>query len=67
MSVELAETGEGPTPSNADLAYQIIHERLVMLDIRPSEPINDEGLARQLRKAHAVGIVRYGHAERRGN
>src|SRR4051794_41698496 len=48
MSVELAETGDGPTPSNADLAYQIIRERLVMLDIRPSEPINDEGLARQL-------------------
>ena len=48
MSVELAETGEGATPSNADLAYQIIRERLIMLDIRPSEPINDEGLARQL-------------------
>src|SRR3954449_13183010 len=48
MSVELAETGEGTVPSNADLAYQLIRERLVMLDIRPSEPINDEGLARQL-------------------
>lgn len=42
------EDDEGPTPSNADLAYQIIRERLIMLDIRPSEPINDEGLARQL-------------------
>src|SRR6201988_2318479 len=48
MRLELAETGEGTTPSNADLAYQLIRERLVMLDIRPSEPINDEGLARQL-------------------
>jgi DNA-binding GntR family transcriptional regulator len=48
MSVELAETGDGPAPSNADLAYQIIRERLIMLDIRPSEPINDEVLARQL-------------------
>jgi DNA-binding GntR family transcriptional regulator len=48
MSVELAEPGDGPLPSNADLAYQIIRERLIMLDIRPSEPINDEGLARQL-------------------
>ena len=48
MSVELAETGERRHPSNADLAYQIIRERLIMLDIRPSEPINDEGLARQL-------------------
>ena len=48
MSVEPVEAGGGATPSNADLAYQIIRERLVMLDIRPSEPINDEGLARQL-------------------
>jgi DNA-binding GntR family transcriptional regulator len=48
MSVELADPGDGPVPSNADLAYQIIRERLIMLDIRPSEPINDEGLARQL-------------------
>ena len=48
MSVELVEASEGATPSNADLAYQIIRERLIMLDIRPSEPINDEGLARQL-------------------
>jgi len=48
MSVELAEPADGPVPSNADLAYQIIRERLIMLDIRPSEPINDEGLARQL-------------------
>src|SRR5258707_13041200 len=48
MSVELVETSEGAIPSNADLAYQLIRERLVMLDIRPSEPINDEGLARQL-------------------
>jgi DNA-binding GntR family transcriptional regulator len=48
MSVELAETRDGPTPSNADLAYQMIRERLVMLDIRPSEQINDEGLARRL-------------------
>ena len=48
MSVELAEPGDGPTRSNADVAYQIIRERLIMLDIRPSEPINDESLARQL-------------------
>ncbi|MDT5078668.1 MAG: hypothetical protein QOJ80_3305, partial [Mycobacterium sp.] len=32
----------------AEHAYAMIRERLVMLDIRPSEPINDEGLARQL-------------------
>lgn len=34
--------------SNADRAYEIIRERLVMLDIRPGEPINDERLAAEL-------------------
>jgi DNA-binding GntR family transcriptional regulator len=49
MSLEWAADGDGsPTASNADRAYQLIRERLIMLDIRPSEPINDEGLARQL-------------------
>jgi DNA-binding GntR family transcriptional regulator len=37
-----------PGTSNAEHAYALIRERLVMLDIRPSEPINDEALARQL-------------------
>jgi DNA-binding GntR family transcriptional regulator len=41
VSVELAAT-------NAGHAYALIRERLIMLDIRPSEPINDEALARQL-------------------
>ena len=36
------------TVSEADRAYEIIRERLVMLDIRPNEPVNDEGLARAL-------------------
>jgi DNA-binding GntR family transcriptional regulator len=31
--------------TNADRAYEAIRERLVMLDIRPGEPINDDGLA----------------------
>ncbi|KAA0020024.1 GntR family transcriptional regulator [Antrihabitans cavernicola] len=46
---EIAEVAE-PTAyeSNADRAYEIVRERLVMLDIRPSEPINDESLAREL-------------------
>ncbi|MDT5073472.1 MAG: hypothetical protein QOH82_2792, partial [Mycobacterium sp.] len=48
MSVDLAATGDRPGVSNAEHAYALIRERLVMLDIRPSEPINDEGLARQL-------------------
>jgi len=34
--------------SNADRAYEVIRERLVMLDIRPGEPINDERLAAEL-------------------
>jgi DNA-binding GntR family transcriptional regulator len=46
--VDLAATGDRPGVSNAEHAYAMIRERLVMLDIRPSEPINDEGLARQL-------------------
>ena len=46
MSVEplLAER----SLSEADRAYEIIRERLIMLDIRPNEPVNDEGLARAL-------------------
>jgi len=32
------------TESNADRAYEVIRERLVMLDIRPGEPINDDRL-----------------------
>jgi len=38
-------TGE---ESNAERAYALIRELLVMLDIRPGEPINDEALAGQL-------------------
>jgi DNA-binding GntR family transcriptional regulator len=34
--------------TNADRAYEILRERLVMLDIRPGEPINDERLAAEL-------------------
>lgn len=48
MSVEWAQHDDVSPVSNADRAYQLIRERLIMLDIRPSEPINDEGLARQL-------------------
>ena len=36
------------TESNADRAYEVIRERLVMLDIRPGEPINDDRLAAEL-------------------
>ena len=34
--------------TNADRAYEIVRERLVMLDIRPGEPINDDSLAEEL-------------------
>jgi DNA-binding GntR family transcriptional regulator len=34
--------------TNADRAYEIVRERLVMLDIRPGEPINDDRLAAEL-------------------
>lgn len=38
----------GSTESAADRAYEAIRERLVMLDIRPGEPINDEHLGVEL-------------------
>lgn len=34
--------------TNADRAYEVIRERLVMLDIRPGDPINDDQLAGEL-------------------
>lgn len=34
--------------TNADRAYETVRERLVMLDIRPGEPINDDHLAAEL-------------------
>ena len=36
------------TASLANLAYRRIKDRLIMLDIRPGEPINDVGLAAEL-------------------
>jgi len=34
--------------SNADRAYDVLRERLILLDIRPGEPINDEQLAAEI-------------------
>ena len=34
--------------TNADRAYEVVRDRLVMLDIRPGEPINDDRLAAEL-------------------
>jgi DNA-binding GntR family transcriptional regulator len=36
------------TGTNADYAYETIRDRLVMLDIRPGDPINDERLAAEM-------------------
>jgi DNA-binding GntR family transcriptional regulator len=43
-----ADGADVSTESNADRAYEVIRERLVMLDIRPGEPINDDRLAAEL-------------------
>ncbi|KAB7755464.1 GntR family transcriptional regulator [Mycolicibacterium mucogenicum] len=42
------DTRPATTETNADRAYDIVRERLVMLDIRPGEPINDDHLAADL-------------------
>ena len=49
----LANSADWSTPhcggaTNADRAYEIVRERLIMLDIRPGEPINDDRLAGEL-------------------
>jgi DNA-binding GntR family transcriptional regulator len=46
--VQAAEEERGSTMSLANLAYQRIKDRLILLDIRPGEPINDVGLAAEL-------------------
>ena len=46
--VQAADEDRGTTTSLANLAYQRIKDRLILLDIRPGEPINDVGLAAEL-------------------
>ena len=46
--VQAVEEDRGSTTSLANLAYQRIKDRLILLDIRPGEPINDVGLAAEL-------------------
>ena len=49
MDPVLATDDERGNPTSlANLAYQRIKDRLIMLDIRPGEPINDVGLAAEL-------------------
>jgi DNA-binding GntR family transcriptional regulator len=43
----VAEVAPG-SGTNADHAYEIVRDRLVMLDIRPGDPINDDHLAAEL-------------------
>lgn len=38
----------GETATNAEVAYELIRERLMLLDIRPGDPINDDQLAADL-------------------
>ncbi|BBY22204.1 GntR family transcriptional regulator [Mycobacterium stomatepiae] len=47
MLTELSLPGAGPETS-ADRAYEILRERLAILDVRPGEPINDDRLAAEL-------------------
>ncbi|MBA3339499.1 MAG: GntR family transcriptional regulator, partial [Geodermatophilaceae bacterium] len=44
MSVASQESSRGG-PSLAARAYDSIRDRLIMLDIRPGEPIDDDALA----------------------
>ena len=48
LSFGEADSAPAATETNADRAYDIVRERLVMLDIRPGEPINDDRLAAEL-------------------
>src|SRR5919202_5675571 len=38
----------GTPPSLAERAYEAIRDRLILLDIRPGEPLNDDALAQEL-------------------
>jgi len=50
MIIDMHVAGEqnGTTASLASRAYHQIRDRLILLDIRPGEPINDVGLAAEL-------------------
>lgn len=50
MTQELSELNDAPAPAGslATLAYERIKDKLIMLDIRPGEPINDVTLAAEL-------------------
>ncbi|WP_328767059.1 GntR family transcriptional regulator [Streptomyces sp. NBC_00286] len=47
-STEVSPATDSAPTSLADLAYERLQDRLVMLDIRPGEPMNDSQLAAEL-------------------
>jgi DNA-binding GntR family transcriptional regulator len=47
VAAQLSASSEG-SASLADRAYEGIRDRLVMLDIRPGDPLNDDALAQEL-------------------
>jgi len=49
MSIAPQVSNPSAVPASlADRAYEAIRDRLVMLDIRPGEPLNDDALAQEL-------------------
>ena len=48
--------------TNADRAYEIMREQLIMLEIRPGEPINERGHRAPERGARAGGSAERGWA-----
>jgi DNA-binding GntR family transcriptional regulator len=49
MSIETESSSRGGhPPSLAEWAYEAIRDRLIMLDIRPGEPLSDDALAQDL-------------------
>ena len=61
MALEtLAAAEEGSRKSLADVAYESIRDRLLVLDIKPGELLNDEALAKKIKKVAVVAGVCYG-------
>src|SRR5262249_58695684 len=48
MGARMSSATASEAPSFAEQAYEIIRDRLVMLEIRPGSPINDDQLGREL-------------------
>ena len=48
VTADPLDVDSSPGLSMADRAYAVIRDRLIMLDIRPNDPIDDGGLAQEL-------------------